>query len=246
MLKRRQIASRVLAVILLAVSTLSFQNCANTPDSSAASALVTDTSSNVVSALAYPSTAQIVTLVPGQNITLKIQKPSAMVYASDYIWYVLSDESSLVSSYGLLVENDGYLYVSLSVRSSYTSVKSLRVYFLDTATYSYFDSTGLSFQLNPAETSPYSADAQAEVCNFWSAYTPTFLFDRTKKLAAAALTIFDNGAGVGSVSCSFGDSSSGYTTVDCLNSAAWPANWASLNLIVHATNRCGTSVTYQY
>ncbi|MEN0058434.1 MAG: hypothetical protein AAGB31_06335 [Bdellovibrio sp.] len=234
-----RVMSAWVAALGVVICILFFQNCSSSSSVEGSSDISSlDDSSAAI--LSYPNSGTAVTLVPGQIVTLKLQKPSTMGTATDYIWYVPSDDYSLVAYYGLLVENNGYVYVSLKVKSSYASSRSLRVYFLKASDYSYFDTTGFGVLINPSGTQ-YSSDAVTEVCSFWSSYAPTFSFNRSATLVADALTVFDNGNGVASLSCSFANSSGGYSTVDCLETSGWPSNWRTASVIVSGASRCGTS-----
>lgn len=241
---KKKIRGSLVALFLFSTVTMSFQNCSSgfapltpTSETGITSNSSLDTS-GVSQILTYPDSGVPVTLVPGQNITLKMTKPSYMVNASDYLWIIPSDDYSLASYYGLITEANGSIYVSLSVRSAYAHTKKMRIYFLKLADYSYADTTGLGILIDPAATGQqYAVDSISEVCAVRSDYVPTFLFD-TSKSAADALTVFDNGAGIGSLECLFGE-----TSVDCLTPAAWPSDWSSRNLSINAYNRCGTPTT---
>lgn len=218
---------------------ISFQNCAQQGSTTAASTSVDGLTSSE-SVLTYPNTGIPVTLIPGQAVTLKIAKPAELTGVTNFLWVVKSDDYSLATFYGLPTEtSDGYLYVSLSVVSSYTATKEMRLYFYNSDTSTYVDSVGLGILVNPsAAGSQYSADYISEMCDVRSAYVPTFRLNRSA-VAKDALTTFDNGAGVGSLSCTFGSNAA----VDCLTPSMWPTGWASLNLVVEGYNRCGVANT---
>lgn len=230
----------VIVFAVLIVCTLSFQNCAPSSTESASTDADNNSSGGASGSgvVTYPSSGTSVTLIPGQAITIKMTKPSYMGSASDYIWMVPADDYALASYYGLFTEINGHIYVSLTVKSSYASAKNMRLYVLKLSDYTYADKTGLGLRVDAsAYGSHYSADMATEMCDSRGTYVPTFIYDKSKA-AADALIVFDNGAGVGSLECKFGD-----TSVDCLNTAAWPSDWASKSLTINGYNRCGTSTT---
>lgn len=233
-------------VIGLIVTVLSFQNCSQGQTSSSSSTSDLTTTSSV-NALSYPSTSTPVFLVAGQSVTLKIAKPAAMSDSTSYEWYVYNDGNALDAHIGLPVESNGYLYVSLTVRSDLSSTQDLRIYFYNWSTSTYLDGNGVWIRLSPSATStPYSGDAVSEMCSVRSSYVPSFNFSRSTAVTSA-LNVFDNGAGVATLTCTFTDSSgTNYGTVDCVNTASWPSNWASLSLNVYSTNRCGTSYSQSF
>lgn len=238
----KKILGTTLVLAVLAVFTLSFQNCApssgETPSINSPS--VTDSGSDL-GVLKYPDSGTPVTLIPGQSITLKLTKPSYMADASQYIWLIPSDDYSLASYYGLFTEIGNSIYVSLTVRPSYASARSMRLYILKIADYTYADNTGLGIRIDPSAYGQHSsADHAVEMCETRGSYVPTFLYDNTNS-TADALIIFDNGAGVGALECEFGGAS-----VDCLQTSQWPANWASLPLKVTGYNRCGAGSTRNF
>ncbi|UXR63142.1 hypothetical protein EZJ49_08640 [Bdellovibrio bacteriovorus] len=243
MQNQKKIWGSVIVFAVLTVCTLTFQNCAPSSTESASTSTDTNTSSGDSSStdtaiLTYPNSGTPVTLIPGQSITLKMTKPSYMSNAADYLWIVPSDDYALASYYGLFTEVDGYLYVSLTVKSSYASVKNMRLYTLNIATNTYADTTGIGIKIDAsAYGQHFSGDMVSEMCDVRGAYVPTFIFDKTKA-AADALIVFDNGAGVGSLECNFGG-----TSVDCLTTSAWPSDWASRSLTITGYNRCGATTT---
>lgn len=231
-------------VVGLIVTVLSFQNCSQGQSSSSSS---TDVTTSTVNAVAYPSTSSPIFLVAGQSVTLKIAKPSGMSDSTSYEWYVYNDGNALDAHIGLPVESNGYLYVSLTVRSDLTTTKDLHIYFYNWSTATYLDGNGVWIRLGPSSAgTAYSSDAVSEMCSVRSSYVPSFAFTRTAAVTSA-LSIFDNGAGIATLTCTFTDSSgTSYGTVDCVNTSAWPSNWASLSLAVYATNRCGTSYSQSF
>lgn len=243
MQNQKKIWGSVMVFAVLTICTLTFQNCAPSSTDSASTSsdgttANTDNSSTSTSILTYPNAGTPVTLIPGQSITLKLTKPSYMSNAADYLWIVPSDDYALASYYGLFTEVDGYLYVSLTVKSSYASAKNMRLYILNIASNSYADKTGLGLKIDAsAYGQHYSSDMVSEMCDVRGGYVPTFIFDKTKE-AADALIVFDNGAGVGSLECNFGG-----TSVDCLSTSSWPSDWASRSLTISGYNRCGATTT---
>lgn len=238
MQNRKKMWGSAIIFAVLVVCTLSFQNCAPSSSGSASTDNTNTSSTDDSGILSYPNSGTPVTLVPGQAITLKMVKPSYMSSAADYIWMVPGDDYALASYYGLFTEIDGYIYVSLTVKSSYASAKNMRLYILRISDYNYADTTGIGIRVDAsAYGSHYSYDMATEICDARGSYVPTFILDRTKS-AADALIVFDNGAGVGSLECSFAG-----TSVDCLNTSAWPSDWASKSLTITGYNRCGTSTS---
>ncbi len=238
MQNQKKIWGSAIVFAVLVVCTLSFQNCAPSSSGSASSDNNNSNSTDSSGILSYPNSGTPVVLVPGQAVTLKLQKPSYMGSAADYIWMVPGDDYALASYYGLFTEINGYIYVSLTVKASYSSAKNMRLYILKMSDYSYADTTGLGIRVDSsAYGSHYSADMATEICDSRGSYVPTFIYDPSKS-AADALIVFDNGAGVGSLECSFGG-----TSVDCLNTSAWPSDWASKKLTISGYNRCGTSTS---
>lgn len=234
----------------LAVTVLSFQNCANNQSASSSSTdsnTATDSSTTSASVLTYPNTTPVY-MVPGQSVTVKFLKPAAITDLTNWVWYAYNDGHALASHFGTPVENNGYLYISVTLRSDWTTTsKDVRVYLYNKSTQTYLDGNGVVFRLTYGSTSSYTGDAVAEMCQLSSAaYVPTFIYSKTAA-AADALYVYDNGAGIGYLSCSWSDSSGNTTSaVDCLNTSAWPSGWASMTLNLYATNRCGTSFSHSY
>lgn len=238
----KKIWGSALVFAVLAVCTLSFQNCAPSGgDAPASNSTTSADSSSTSGVVSYPNSGTPVTLIPGQSITLKLTKPSYMTDPSQYIWLIPSDDYSLASYYGLFTEIGDHIYVSLTVKSSYSSVKNMRLYVLRISDYSYADTTGVGIKIDPsAYGQHYAADHASEMCEVRGNYVPTFLYDKSKA-AADALIVFDNGAGVGSLECNFGG-----TSVDCLATSQWPSSWASQTLKVTGYNRCGAASTRSF
>lgn len=243
MQNKNKIWGSAIIFAVLTVCTLTFQNCAPSSTESASTSTdgatsSGDSSSTSTNILTYPNAGTPVTLIPGQSITLKLTKPAYMSNAADYLWIVPSDDYALASYYGLFTEVNGYLYVSLTVKSSYASVKNMRLYILKIASNTYADTTGLGLKVDAsAYGSHYSADMASEMCDVRSTYVPTFIYDESKA-AADALIVFDNGAGVGALECNFGG-----TSVDCLATGSWPSDWNSRSLTITGYNRCGVETT---
>lgn len=245
----KKFAGPAAVVLGLIVTVLSFQNCAQNHSSSSGSTGTTSsdttgTVTNTTAALSYPVTTSVV-LVPGQSTTIKIVKPSAMGDSSNYIWYAYGDNHALAAHYGIPVENNGYLYVSLMLKSSFSGTQDIRVYFWNYSTSTYLDGNGIKVRMTSSGT-PFSQDAAAELCDLRPDYVPSFTFTKTAA-AADALYVFDTGGGIGSLSCTFTDSSGNTSaSVDCLNTSAWPSTWASSTLNLYGTNRCGTNTSRSF
>lgn len=235
----------VLSVALL----LSFQNCSNntaTLDGSSNLGSNDGSSNNGGSTIvSYPSITNAITIRNGQKITLKIQTPAFTESASNYMWYAYNDGNSLMAKYGIPVFANGYMYISLSVRSDVTMDQNVRILmrnFVNTSlvgSAQYLDQKGI-WVIVKASTSAsvYTQDAVSELCSASGIQSPTFTFNRSAA-SASALIATDNGAGINGATCTFGS-----TTVDCFKTAGWPTNWATAGtLTVFATNRCGGNIT---
>lgn len=255
MILNRKTLGPVAAVIGLMATVLSFQNCSQSQTSATPSTTDSTTtssgsgsssSSSALTALSYPVTTAL-NLVPGQSTTIKVTKPSTLSDMTNYVWYAYGDGHALASHVGLPVESSGSLYISLTLRSDFSGTKDLRVYFYNTATSTYLDGNGIKIHLDSTGTvTPFSADAASELCTLRSSYVPSFIFTKSAAIEDA-LYVFDNGAGVNALNCTFTDSA-GTTSasVDCLKTSSWPSSWASQTLNVYSTNRCSTSSTQTY
>ena len=118
-----------IAIAALAIVAVSFQNCSTssmTEDSSSTSPIIAAAAGPLV----YPATSGI-TLTGGQTITLKIARPSAITDLSQYIWMAYYDGGTLVARQGAMAEANGYMYISLSVKSTLTSTTSFRIYIVN-------------------------------------------------------------------------------------------------------------------
>lgn len=240
------------AVVMGLVATvLSFQNCSQNQAGSTASTSTSDTSSGgtttSATTITYPNTSTPIILTAGQSVTLKIVKPSTLGDISNYLWYAYNDGHALAAHFGLPVESNGYLYISLTVRSDFTTTsQDVRVYLYNYSTGTYFDSYGVWVRMMSSTSNYFTGDAASEICSLRSSYVPTFNYTKTGAITDA-LYVFDNGAGIGNLSCSFTDSAGTTSSaVDCLNTSLWPSDWASKTLNLYSTNRCGTSYSHSY
>ncbi|WP_413557777.1 hypothetical protein [Bdellovibrio sp. HCB209] len=223
-------------VAALAIVTVSFQNCSqgNTADGSS-----TVAADGYTGDVYYPSTGSPIVLTAGQNITLKISKPSNVSDMSPYYW-VLYDRTVTASYTGYITQSGSYFYVSLQVRPDLSTTKDLRLYLYNHQTSQYLDGNGIKISFRPSVSNPYSSDYVTEVCNLRPNAAPTFTL--TKSAASStALYLFDNGAGVGNTTCTIGG-----VAYDCLNTASWPSNWNSASFTVLAYNRCGVARTQSF
>ncbi len=223
-------------VVALALVTVSFQNCSqgNTEDGSS-----TVSADGYSGDIYYPSNGNPIILTAGQNITLKISKPTNVSDLSDYYW-VLYDKTVTASYVGYITQSGSYFYVSLQVRGDLTTQKDLRIYLFNYKTSTYLDGNGIKVSFRPAVSNPYSSDYVTEVCNLEQKSAPTFTLNKASA-SSSALYIFDNGAGVGSLTCSIGG-----VNYNCLIASAWPSNWASATFSVTAYNRCGVARTQSF
>lgn len=225
------------AVAALGIITVSFQNCSTSSvseDSSSTTAIAATTGP-----LVYPVTSGI-TLTTGQSITLKVARPGAIADLSQYVWMAYYDGGSLVAKQGAITEANGYMYISLSVKNTLSAATSFRVYLVNYSTGAYLDGKGILLNLVPGAANPYVSDYINEACAFRSSYVPTFAVDKTK-IASSAITIMENGAGIGTLICSIGG-----VDYDCLATSKWPSDWASKTMAITGYNRCsiGTTVTF--
>lgn len=244
MVKNKKYAGGALVVVGLSM-LLAFQNCSeNASLSNTTSGNINGSSTAGESVISYPSVSSAIVLKAGQKVTLKFQMPTFKESSANYMWYAYNDGHMLMAKYGLPVFVDGYMYISLSVRSDMTAdqtaVRLMLYNFVNTAQ-GYLDQQGVKVYLaSSASATGYSTDSVAEACTASTAFAPGFKFNRTVA-ATDALTPTDNGGGIASATCSFNN-----VSADCFNTSTWPSGWVSQTVIVNATSRCGatTSVTF--
>ncbi|UYL09513.1 hypothetical protein B9G69_002860 [Bdellovibrio sp. SKB1291214] len=223
-------------VVALLLVTVSFQNCSSGNAEDASTTVAAD---GYTGDIYYPSNNSPVVLAAGQNITLKIAKPTNVSDLSSYYW-VLYDTTVTAAYVGYITQSGSYFYVSLQVRSDLSAQKDLRIYLYNYNTKTYLDGNGIKISLRPAVSNPYSSDYVTEVCNLKQASAPTFTLNKASA-SSSALYIFDNGAGVGNMSCSIGG-----VNYNCLSPSSWPSNWTSASFSVTAYNRCGVARTQAF
>lgn len=242
--KNKKFAGGALVVAGLSM-LLAFQNCSeNASLSNTTSGSINGSSTSEESVISYPSVSSSIVLKAGQKITLKFKTPSFPENSANYMWYAYNDGHSLMAKYGLPVFVDGYMYISLSVRSDITvdqtAVRVMLYNYVNTAQ-GYLDQQGIKVYVSAsASASNYKTDSISEACTASTAFAPGFKFNRAVA-ATDALTPTDNGGGIASATCSFNN-----VSADCFNTSTWPTGWASQTVIVNATSRCGatTSVTF--
>lgn len=228
-----------LAVAALAMVAVSFQNCSTSSMTEDSSSTAAPNIAASVGPLVYPATSGI-TLTGGQTITLKVARPSAISDLSQYIWMAYYDGGTLVAKQGSMAEANGYMYISLSVKSTLSAATSFRIYLVNYSTGKYLDSKGILLNLVPGAASPYTSDYVTEACSLRSTSVPTFSVNKTTS-AASAINIMENGAGIGGLSCTIGGV--GY---DCLATSTWPSDWASKTISITGYNRCGIGATSSF
>ncbi|WP_413584727.1 hypothetical protein [Bdellovibrio sp. HCB274] len=224
-------------VVALAAVTVSFQNCA--PGAAEDGSSNSVASDGLQGEIYYPSNGSPVVLTAGQNITLKISKPANLSDLSSYYW-VIYDTTVTASYIGTITQSGNYFYVSIQVKSDLSTQKDLRIYLYNPSTKTYLDGNGVRISLRPSVSNPYSSDYVSEVCALKQNSAPTFTLTKSSP-SASALYVFDNGAGVGNMSCSIGG-----VAYNCLAPSSWPSNWTSQTFTVQAFNRCGVSRTQSF
>jgi hypothetical protein len=157
------------------------------------------------------------------------------------MWYAYNDGHMLMAKYGLPVFVNGYMYISLSVRSDMTvdqtAVRLMLYNFVNTSA-GYLDQKGVKIYLSASSTiGSYTTDSLAEACAAPTAYAPAFKINRASA-AEDALIPTDNGGGIASATCSFNN-----VSADCFKVSTWPTGWATQTLKVTATSRCGASTS---
>jgi hypothetical protein len=222
-------------VLALASVAVSFQNCAAGSSDSAS----TSTSAEGLSGdIPYPSATPVI-LSAGQNITLRVARPSSLSSLTNWMWVIYGGGSYVIAPQGLFAADNNYLYISVAVRSSLAAQRDLRIYLYNYSTKTYLDGNGVKISLRPSVSKPYSSDYVQQACSL-SAYAPTFAVNRSVASSSAVL-IQDNGAGVGSAVCEI--SGNAY---DCLSTSNWPSNWASQKITITGYNRCGQNASYVF
>ncbi|MBO9668592.1 MAG: hypothetical protein J7501_17470 [Bdellovibrio sp.] len=222
-------------VLALASVAVSFQNCSAGSSSDSSS---TTSAEGLSGDIPYPSSTPVI-LSSGQNITLRVAKPSSLSSLTNWMWVIYGGGSYVIAPQGLFASDGNYLYISVAVRSSLTAQRDLRIYLYNYSTKTYLDGNGIKISLRPSVNNPYSSDYVSQACSL-SSYAPTFAVNRGVASSSAVL-IQDNGAGVGSAVCQISG-----TNYDCLNTGGWPSNWASQTITITGFNRCGQNASYSF
>lgn len=247
MVKNNKFAGGILVAVGVSM-LLAFQNCSQNASLSGALEGDINGSSTVPAPsteLSYPSTASAIVLKAGQKITLKFPTPNFTENSANYMWYAYNDGHMLMAKYGLPVFVNGYMYISLSVRSDLvadqTAVRIMLYNFVNTAQ-GYLDQQGIKVHLTTAGStlSSYAVDSLSEACTSATAYSPAFKVVRTGA-AVDALIPTDNGGGLASATCTFNN-----VAADCFDTTKWPSGWASQTIVVSATSRCGATTTQTF
>lgn len=234
MKSKKKIFTTGFAIAALGLIAVSFQNCSTSSVSEESS--TSPTIAATTGPLVYPVTSGV-TLTTGQSITLKVARPGAIADLSQYVWMAYYDGGNLVARQGAITEANGYMYISVSVKNTLSAATSFRLYLVNYSTGEYLDGKGILLNLIPGAANPYVSDYINEACAFRSSYVPTFSVDKTKT-ASSAITIMENGAGIGTLICNIGG-----VDYDCLTTSKWPSDWASKTMNITGYNRCSVGAT---